>query len=258
MLEMETDLWRAIERDELLLHYQPIISLQTGQICGYEALVRWQHPTRGLVPPIEFIPLAEETGLVVPMGWWVLREACRQARRWSRQFEGETPHFMAVNLSSQQFSQTDTIERVRAIVAETGVDPHHLKLEITESVIMENSESAAAMFLQLKELGIRFSMDDFGTGYSSLSYLHRFPLDTLKIDRSFVSQMRPDAKNEIVNTILSLAGGLSLSVVAEGVETPAQLENLRAMGCGFAQGFFFSKPLEAEKIEELLLQNPTW
>jgi EAL domain-containing protein (putative c-di-GMP-specific phosphodiesterase class I) len=259
LLELETDLWRAVEREELRLHYQPIIDLQEGKVCGFEALIRWEHPERGLVSPGEFIPLAEETGLIVPIGWWVLREACRQASIWREMFPGKTPPTMSVNLSTKQFSQSDLIDKVQEMVAESGFDPHFLKLEITESVIMENTESASAMLLQLKELGIRLSMDDFGTGYSSLSYLHRFPLDTLKIDRSFVSQMRAHARNgEIVGTILSLANGLGMTVVAEGVETEEQLYGLRKMGCGFAQGFFFSKPLPAPRIEELMQQNPLW
>jgi diguanylate cyclase (GGDEF)-like protein/PAS domain S-box-containing protein len=259
LLELETDLWRALERQELLLHYQPIINLETGLVRGYEALVRWQHPQRGLVSPGEFIPLAEETGLIVPIGWWVLEEACRQAREWSEKSPDSQAHYMAVNLSSKQFSQNDMIDVVSDIVKRSGFDPNLLKLEITESVIMENTESANSMLLQLKALGIQLSMDDFGTGYSSLSYLHRFPLDTLKIDRSFVSQMCAHSKNvEIVGTIMNLATGLSMNVVAEGVETQEQLDNLRQMGCNSAQGFFFSRPLPADKIEELLAKAPQW
>jgi diguanylate cyclase (GGDEF)-like protein/PAS domain S-box-containing protein len=259
MLELESDLWRALERNELCLHYQPIVDLSTGLINGYEALVRWQHPERGLVSPGDFIPLAEESGLIVPIGWWVLEQACCQARRWAEKYKRPEPHFMAVNLSSKQFSQGDMIEVVSEIVGRCGFNPHYLKLEITESVIMENTESANSMLLQLKQLGISLSMDDFGTGYSSLSYLHRFPLDTLKIDRSFVSHMSAHTKNsEIVGTILSLASGLSMNVVAEGVETAEQLETLREMGCASAQGYFFSRPLTAQGIEELLAREPLW
>ena len=258
MLELESDLWRAVERDELRLFFQPIIALGDGRICGFEALVRWQHPERGLVSPGDFIPLAEETGLIVPIGWWVLEQACRQAQAW-RAHSPSAPYFMSVNLSSKQFSQTDLIERVRGIVEVSGFDPRLLKLELTESVIMENTDSAATMLLQLKAMGIRLSMDDFGTGYSSLSYLHRFSLDTLKIDRSFVSQMNVHAQNQqIIGTIVSLANGLSMNVVAEGVETAEQLHDLRALGCGYAQGFHFSRPLPAGEIEALLGQNLKW
>ena len=256
MLEMETDLWRSLERDELRLHYQPIIELNGGQICGVEALVRWQHPTRGLVSPAEFIPLAEETGLIVPIGWWVLEEACRQALAWQSKFG---PLWMSVNLSPKQLTQPDMFERVQGALERSGLDGNLLKLEVTESVIMENTEAAAQMLKQIKELGARFSMDDFGTGYSSLSYLHRFPLDTIKIDRSFVSQMQPGARDhEIVGTIVSMARGLKMNVVAEGVETAAQLQNLREMRCGFAQGFWMSRPLPGEQLEALLGRELSW
>ena len=256
MLAMETDLWRALERDELRLHYQPIISLQTGEIGGFEALVRWQHPERGLVSPADFIPLAEESGLIVPIGWWVLEEACRQAKTWQNQF-GEL--WMSVNLSPKQLSQPDILERVQGALERSGFDGQYLKLEITESVIMENTESAAQMLRSIKEMGVRFSMDDFGTGYSSLSYLHRFPLDTIKIDRSFVSQMKPGARDhEIVNTIISMSRGLKMNVVAEGVETAEQLQALRKMRCGHAQGFYISRPQPSEQIEELLKRGLNW
>ncbi|RYG67587.1 EAL domain-containing protein [bacterium] len=259
MLELESDLWRAIERDELRLHYQPIISLKSGRVTGFEALVRWQHPERGLVSPADFIPLAEESGLIVPIGWWVLEKACCQGKAWTDKYKLLNPYFMAVNLSSKQFSQDDMINVVQSTVERCGFDPLCLKLEITESVIMENTESANSMLLQLKQLGIYLSMDDFGTGYSSLSYLHRFPLDTLKIDRSFVSQMNEYTKNtEIVGTILNLASSLAMDVVAEGVETEEQLKVLRQMGCNSAQGYYFSKPLTAEGIEELLASEPQW
>ena len=259
MLELETDLWRALERDELRLHYQPIIDLASGKISGFEALVRWQHPERGLVSPGDFIPIAEESGLIVPIGWWVLERACQQIKSWQDRFEWEQPLWMSVNLSSKQLSQTDIIERVRGALEGTGLAGTSLKLEITESVIMENTESAAAVLRQIKELGVRLSIDDFGTGYSSLSYLHRFPLDTIKVDRSFVSQMVPGARNsEIVNTIVSMAHGLTMNVVAEGVETAEQLQGLREMGCGYAQGFFISRPQEGARIEELLGQKLSW
>ena len=259
MLELETDLWRALERDELRLHYQPIIDLATGHICGFEALVRWQHPERGLVSPGDFIPIAEESGLIVPIGWWVLDEACRQARLWQTQFPRPEPLWMSINLSSKQLSQSDMIERVRRAVTDNDLAGDSIKLEITESVIMENTESAAAVLRKIKELGVRLSIDDFGTGYSSLSYLHRFPLDTIKVDRSFVSQMVPGARNsEIVNTIVAMARGLTMNVVAEGVETAEQLAGLREMKCGFAQGFYISRPQQSHSIEQLLANQTRW
>ncbi len=256
MLEMETDLRRALERDELRLHYQPIIDLSTGKINGCEALVRWQHSQFGLVSPGDFIPLAEETGLIVPVGWWVLEEACRQGLIWQREF-GELR--MSVNLSPKQLSQPDMFARVQGILERTGFDPKLLKLEVTETVIMESAHNSIAMFVSLKDLGIKFAMDDFGTGYSSLSYLHRFPLDAIKIDRSFVSHMKPGGRDhEIVGTIISMARGLKMRVVAEGVESPEQLDYLREMGCGFAQGFYMSKPQPAEQIAELLKRDLHW
>ena len=256
MLEMETDLRRAIERDELRLHYQPIIDLSSGVVNGFEALVRWQHPQRGLVSPGDFIPLAEETGLIVPIGWWVLEEACLQGLRWC---DGFGPLQMSVNLSPKQLSQPDMFARVQGALDRTGFDPHLLKLEVTETVIMESAHTSVEMFLSLKELGVRFSMDDFGTGYSSLSYLHRFPLDALKIDRSFVSHMKPGGRDhEIVSTIISMARGLKMNVVAEGVEAPEQLTYLRDMGCDYAQGFWMSKPQESAQIEALLSRELKW
>ena len=256
LLELETDLWRALERQELRLHFQPIIALSSGEISGFEALVRWQHPERGLVSPGDFIPLAEETGLIIPIGWWVLEAACRQAQTWRARFG---PLWMSVNLSSRQLTQLDMMERVSAALQNSEFDPHLLKLEITESAIMENTDAAAAMLQRVKDLGVQFSMDDFGTGYSSLSYLHRFPLDTIKVDRSFVSQMTPHARNrEIVQTIVSMAHGLTMQVVAEGVENAEQLQGLREMECGFAQGFYISRPLPADQIESLLERKLSW
>ncbi len=252
-LQLESDLWRALERNELRLHFQPLIDLSVGRIYGFEALARWEHPERGMVSPGEFIPIAEESGLIVPIGWWVLEEACRQAMQWDHAF------VMAVNLSSQQLAQGDCIERVRVALEKTGLDARRLKLEITETVIMQNTEAANAMLRALKEMGLTLAMDDFGTGYSSLSYLHRFPLDVLKIDRSFVAQMSASSRTDpIVNTILDLARSLKITVVAEGVESEEQLRLLRDMGCHFAQGFFFARPLPPAQIEELLGHSPHW
>jgi diguanylate cyclase (GGDEF)-like protein/PAS domain S-box-containing protein len=259
LLELETDLWRALERCEFRLFYQPIVDLGTGKVAGFEALIRWQHPDKGLVSPLDFIPLAEETGLIVPIGWWVLGEACRQMSAWQNVWPELPNPFVTVNLSSRQFSQADLADLVRGSLGGHELNPDCLKIEITESLLMSNTDSAAEALQQLKEIGVQLALDDFGTGYSSLSYLHRFPLDTLKIDRTFISGPQSGEKNvEIVSTILSLARGLSMTVVAEGVETREQLENLRALQCTFAQGFYFSRPLPPEGIEEFVAKDPAW
>ncbi|HEY9835572.1 MAG TPA: bifunctional diguanylate cyclase/phosphodiesterase, partial [Vampirovibrionales bacterium] len=238
------------------LHYQPIICLKTGRIEGFEALVRWEHPELGFVPPGEFISIAEETGLIVPLGQWVLREACQQLRIWQERFPQSLPLTVAVNLSGRQFSRVDLIAQVDRILAETGIDGSMLKLEITESAIVDNPELATEMLLQLKQRKINLCMDDFGTGYSSLSYLHRFPLDTLKIDRSFVNRIGVEGENsEIVLTIVSLAHDLGMEVIAEGVETLAQLEKLQQLGCAMAQGYLFSPPVDSEMASQLLIQE---
>jgi diguanylate cyclase (GGDEF)-like protein len=253
LLQLETELRRAIERGEFRLYYQPIVLLESGRITGFEALVRWQHPDRGLVSPADFIPLAEETGLIIPIGWWVLREACRQIRTWHVKFPVTEPLAISVNISGKQFSQPDLIEQIEQILQETGIDARSLKLEITESVLMENAESAAAMLVQMQALGIRFSMDDFGTGYSSLSYLHRFPINTLKIDRAFINGLNVDMeKMDIIRTIVALACSLDMDVIAEGVETCQQMYQLKALKCDFGQGYFFSKPLNSEMAAALI------
>ncbi|MDB4949082.1 MAG: diguanylate cyclase domain [Gemmatimonadetes bacterium] len=251
-LEMETDLRRAVERGEFLLHYQPIVSLSTGEINGVEALLRWMHPRRGLVPPADFIPAAEETGTILPIGDWVLREGCRQLAAWRREFP-RVRVAMSVNLSAKQFSQRDLVEKIALILAETGLDARHLKLEITESAVLENTDSARAMLRQLREFGIQIQMDDFGTGYSSLSSLHQLPIDGLKVDRSFVARMCEEGGTApLVRTIVVLAKGLGLAVIAEGVETHEQRQALREMGCDYAQGFLISRPVEAAGIRALL------
>ena len=246
LLQLETDLRRAIERQEFQLYYQPIVSLSTDEIVSFETLIRWPHPERGFISPAEFIPLAEETGLISSIGWWVLQAACHQLRLWQTQF----PHLsltISVNLSGKQFSQLDLVERIVEILQETGLEAGSLKLEITESAIMENVELASSMLWQLRKLGIQLYMDDFGTGYSSLSYLRRFPIDKLKIDRSFVSQMMVDGESlEIVRTIVMLAHNLGIDAIAEGLETAEQLEQLKALQCEYAQGYLFSKPVDAE------------
>jgi diguanylate cyclase (GGDEF)-like protein/PAS domain S-box-containing protein len=259
LLKLETDLRRALERGEFRLHYQPIVVLETGQIIGFEALVRWQHPERGLVAPVEFIAVAEETGLIIPIGRWILHEACRQMRAWQAQFSATPPLAISVNLSSKQFSQPDLIEQVKHILEETGLDASSLKLEITESVVMENAAAATVMLFQLRDLGVKLYIDDFGTGYSSLSHLHHFPFDTLKIDRSFVSRMSTeDGDLEIARTIVGLAHNLHMEVMAEGVETAEQLTQLKALHCEYGQGYLFSKPMETTAAGALLREQPQW
>ncbi len=256
-LQLEIDLRRAIEQQEFENFYQPIISLSTGQIVGFEALVRWKHPTRGLVYPLEFIPIAEETNLIFPLGQWVLTEACRQMKAWQTRFGAMPTLSISVNLSTRQFLQPDLIEQIGGVLFETGLPPSSLKLEITESMIMGDPYSAAATLSQMKALDIQLGIDDFGTGYSSLSYLHRFPVDTMKVDRSFVSQMELKEENkQIVGTIVALAHNLGLDVVAEGVETAEQLELLKTLGCEYVQGFLFSKAVEA-KAATAMLERPT-
>ncbi|HYG79077.1 MAG TPA: EAL domain-containing protein [Pyrinomonadaceae bacterium] len=253
LLQLETDLRRAMERDEFFVFYQPIMSLETGGLRGFEALVRWRHPERGFISPSDFIPVAEETGMIVQLGEYVLREACRQMQKWAVVLPSDPPLFISVNLSVRQFSQPDLVERVAAILRETRLDPKNLKLEITESAVMENVETATELLNRLRALGLLISMDDFGTGYSSLSHLRRFPINTLKIDRSFVTQMADDEENaEIVRTIIGLAQNLGMDVVAEGVETPAQVLTLKALGCEYGQGYFYSKPLDYQRAEQFI------
>ncbi|HEV2880889.1 MAG TPA: EAL domain-containing protein [Pyrinomonadaceae bacterium] len=258
LLQMETALRMAVERNELVVYYQSIVDLATFKISGFEALVRWNHPERGFISPANFIPLAEETGLIVDIGEWVLRDACRQMERWQKIFPSDPPLFVSVNLSSKQFIQSDLIQRVTQIIQETKINPEGLKLEITESAVMDNVETATEMLKKLRALGIKLSIDDFGTGYSSLSYLHRFPIDTLKVDRSFVVNMSEDSENvEIVRTIVSLAQNLGMNVIAEGVETKEQLAALRKLGCENGQGYFFSKPVNAKAAENLICDTYT-
>lgn len=255
LLQLENSLQRAVERQELQIHYQPIVFLETGRITGFEALVRWQHPDRGLIFPNDFISIAEETGVIIPIGYWVLREVCRQMRTWQLRFP-ENSLTISVNLSSKQFLQADLVTQISQILQETGLDSRYLKLEISESVIMENPESATVMLLQLKDLGFELHMDDFGTGYSSLSYLHRFPFDLLKIDRSFISRMDVNGKDlEIVRAMITLARNLNIDVIAEGLETAEQLAQLRALQCKYGQGYFFSKPVDQEVAEALIAKS---
>ncbi|HSP07935.1 MAG TPA: EAL domain-containing protein, partial [Acidobacteriota bacterium] len=254
--QLETDLRRAIERNEFLVYYQPTVSLQSGHLEGFEALCRWQHPERGITLPSEFIPHAEETGLIVPIGNFVLREACRQARHW--QIETESSFHISVNLSGRQVADEGLVDFVSHVLGETGLSPQDLILEITESVLIENPDAAATILQQLKALHVQLHVDDFGTGYSSLSYLHRFPIDTLKIDRSFIHRLSADGENlEIVRAVITLAQNLSMNVIAEGIENGDQIGKLKMMGCGLGQGFHFSRPVPPENARKFL-DTPPW
>ncbi len=252
-LQLETEMRFAIERHEFELHYQPMIDLKTNELIGFEALVRWRHPTRGMIPPDNFIPAAEETGLILPLGRWVLGESCRQMRHWQNTYPQASRMVVSVNLSCKQFLQSDLAEQVAETLSASGLESPCLKLEITESHLLENSEKAIKIMNRLRALGVGISLDDFGTGYSNLSYLHRLPVNTLKIDRSFVSRMTESEENtEIVRTIVKLAQNLKMQVIAEGIETGEQLEQLNQLNCGYGQGYYFSKPLEAEKAAEFI------
>lgn len=252
-LELETDMRRALANDEFIVHYQPIVDLQTGKLSGLEALVRWQHPTRGMVSPAKFIPIAEETGLVVPLGKWVLRQACMEAKRWQIEYPDNAHLMMSVNLSIRQMMEPHLVDEVASILQETGLASHLLKLEITESMMLQDTAATIETMTALQELGIRLAIDDFGTGYSSMSYLSQLPLNTLKIDRSFINRIGVSGGDEaIVRTILSLARTLRLSVTCEGIETQEQLTYLQELGCDLGQGYLMHKPLPSEQIEILL------
>ena len=259
LLQLENDLRRALERQEFQLYYQPIICLTSGTISGFEALLRWHHPPRGVVSPADFMSVAEETKLIIPIGWWMMRSACLQMQQWHEQFPEHPNLTVSVNLSNQQFKQPDLIEHIREILQQTQLNPRSLKLEITEGVIMENAESSVAVLGELKSLEVQLYIDDFGTGYSSLSRLHTFPTDALKIDRDFVSRMTEDEGNEaIVQTILILAGHLGMNVIAEGIETIEQLNLLRSLQCEYGQGYFFSKPVDSKTATMLVASKPQW
>lgn len=253
LLQMENDLRRAVDRNEFVLHYQPVVELDSGRIIGFEALVRWQHPEKGLIMPGEFIALAEETGLIVPMGWIVLREACRWMRDWQLQSSFGRRMSISVNFSGRQFTQPDLVPYVESILHETGINARALKLEITEGTIVHNEEAAALVLARLKQLQIQLHVDDFGTGYSSLSYLHRFPIDALKIDRSFVHNLgNSEEAVEISRAVVALARNMRMEAIAEGIETMEQLEQLRRIGCTAGQGYLFSKPVPAEEARRLI------
>ncbi|MEA2447046.1 MAG: hypothetical protein QOK47_683 [Actinomycetota bacterium] len=254
-LELENSLHRAWERREFILQYQPTVRLDTSEIVGVEALIRWCHPDRGMLPPGEFISSAEQNGLIVPVGAWVLEEACRQAALWQKNPD-MAGLMVSVNLSAHQLAQDDLVDMVAETLRSTGADPARICLEITESVVMEDAESIIASLTGLKGLGMSLAIDDFGTGYSSLSYLRRFPMDILKIDRSFVDGLGRDVQSSsIAEAIVSLSHILGLTATAEGVETKAQLEDLRSLGCDFAQGFYFATPLDPKDVEKMVVEK---
>lgn len=256
LLQVETDLRHAVERREFEVFYQPIVELETGRVAEFEALIRWRHPVEGLISPKDFVGVAEETGLIIPIGKWILEESCRQTARWQENFDHRLS--VSVNLSAKQLMHPALTSQVEDILAETGLDPRQLKLEVTESTVMENSERALAVLNELDKLGVHLSTDDFGTGYSSLSYLQRFPFDRLKIDRSFVDKLGENKKSDaIVKTILMLGTNLGIQVVAEGIETESQLELLQSLGCSLGQGFLFSRPVDADTAEKLLRHEGT-
>ena len=257
-LELETDLRKAIEREEFLVYYQPIVSLIKGTLVGFEALARWQHPTRDIVSPAEFIPVSEETGLIVPLGKWLLKEACQQLRFWQSQYPEYSSLKVSVNLSGKQLKEPFLINTIDEVLEETGLEGQFLKLEITESLLMNNFELVTNTLLSLRKRKIQLSIDDFGTGYSSLSYLHRFPINTIKIDRSFVEEIQSERDNSIIKTIVTLAHMLNMDVIAEGIETPFQMNQLKRLKCEHGQGYFFAKPLNKKEAEKFIASSPMW
>jgi EAL domain-containing protein (putative c-di-GMP-specific phosphodiesterase class I) len=254
-LELKGDLQRALDHEEFVLHYQPVIELESGRITGVEALVRWNHPERGLVPPLEFIPLAEETGLIVPIGRWVLSQACAYAVALREKLGGVDLH-MAVNLSARQVQRPEVVQDVAHILEETGLPPQLLVIEITESVMMQDMDLAIERLTQLKDLGVRLAIDDFGTGYSSLNYVRRFPVDILKVDKSFIDGVSEGGESSALTAaVIELAGILHLTPVAEGIERADQLERLLELRCELGQGFLFAKPLDGKDLEALLAER---
>ena len=251
-LELRADLQRAIANDEFELYFQPVIRLSDATVSGVEALVRWHHPERGLVPPGEFIPFAEESGLIVPIGRWVLHEGCRQAKAIQQLVAADPPLTVNINLSVNQLHQADIVDDVRAALAESGLDPKHLTLEITETVMMANTELADHRLAELKALGVRIALDDFGTGYSSLAYLARFPVDIIKMDRSFLDAGATPVTSGLATAVIGLGDTFKLDVVAEGIEFPEQWSTLRTLGCQLGQGFYFAKPMDVTATIEYL------
>src|SRR5688500_1871593 len=258
-LQLETDLRRAVDQGEFRLHYQPLVSLRTGRVTGLEALVRWEHPERGLVQPAGFIAIAEETGLIVPIGRWVLVEACRQMKQWHASHPRKTPLTIGVNLSVKQFSQPDLLDQITHALETTELPPSALRLEITESAIIDKGTYAIAVLTQIRDLGVQVYLDDFGTGYSSLSYLHGLPIDAIKIDRAFVSSMDTNEKNlRLVRTVLTLSEIVGVRAEAEGISTSEQLRELRSLNCEQGQGYLFSAPITRDAVSDLLDADPVW
>ncbi len=258
-LQIETDLRYAIKNREFVVYYQPIIDLEKLELIGFEALMRWNHPQKGMIMPSDFIPVSETTGLIVPMTLWILRESCENIVKWQNKYNLNKDLLISVNLSGKHFASPDLVQQIQKIVEETGINVKYLKMEITESAVMENAETAIQMLKQIRELGVQLSIDDFGTGYSSLSYLHRFPINTLKVDRSFVRTMEAATENgEIVRTIIALAKSLKLNVIAEGIESIHQLHQLRILGCEYGQGYLFSRPVPVNEAEKILTDTGRW
>lgn len=259
LLQFETDLRFAVERGELMAYFQPIVELNSMTLSGFESLIRWNHPKRGMISPADFIPVAEETGLIVPITLWMLKESCRRLKNWQLEYPQFRHSFISVNLSGKHFAEENLPEQINQILLSTLLDPACLKLEITESAVMENPEDVVITLGRLKALGVQLSIDDFGTGYSSLSYLHRFPIDTLKIDRSFVMAMERSTENrEIIRTIVSLAKTLGMRVIAEGIETVEQLHQLRVLGCLYGQGYLFSRPVPPDEAARFFQSRANW
>ncbi len=254
-LELRADLQRALESGQFELYYQPIVRLADSRVAGMEALLRWRHPERGLVVPGDFIPFAEETGLIVPIGRWVLREACRQAVAVQRLWSEDTPLYMCVNLSVKQLQHSDVIADVRDALVDSQLDPGLLTLEITESMLIDDPDIAVVTLNELRELGVRIAMDDFGTGYSSLSYLSRFPVDVIKMDRSFLRPETTPEALDLSSAVVALGSSLALEVVAEGIELDEQLSRLRDLGCELGQGFHFAHPMESERMLDYLADS---
>ena len=258
-LQLETDMRRGIEREEFVVYYQPISCLKTGKLAGFEALARWKHPTKGIVSPGEFIPVAEETGAIIPLGTWILKQACQQMQLWHEKYPQTSSLQISVNLSGKQLREQSLLEKIDSILQETALPGKYLKLEITESSLIENIEVATQTLLDIKSRDIKLSMDDFGTGYSSLSYLHRFPVDILKIDRSFVQDIQINKGNyAIVKAIVTLAHVLNMEVIAEGIEDTYQLDQLKLLNCEYGQGYYFAKPLNKQQAEELIANSSQW
>jgi diguanylate cyclase (GGDEF)-like protein len=252
-LKLEAELRRALERGQFVVCFQPVVDVHRGQVCQVEALLRWQHPERGLIGPGEFIPVAEETGLIIPIGRWVLSEACRQLREWQVEDPKGAPAVVGVNLSPRQFQDPNLVDEVARVLAETGLNPASLELEVTEAVMMPDLDLAVETLGRLKALGVRIALDDFGSGYSSLAYLARLPIDTIKVDRSFVAQVLDSpASRAVVRAVVGFGAQFGMTVVAEGVETEAQFRQVQALGCGYAQGYYFARPAPRAELARIV------